>query len=380
MREVSIVGVGIHKFGRFGEKPFTEIGVEAALMALKDANMAWGKIQAAFCSRVNLPSTTGLRVLTQLGRTGIPIVDVEAACAAGGAALRQAHMLVASGFCDYAMAIGVEKMPRGFIDPEMLYDKWQVHVGLSQIPMYWAMRAQRHMYEYGTTVEQMGMVAVKNHKNSVHNPYAMYQRAFTLEEVLNSAMVCDPIRLLMICAPDEGAAAVIVCPSQEAHKWSSKPIKIAACVHKIALYPHTSAPAYTGSAKVVSPFITEYAANAAYEEAGLGPEDLDVVELQDTEAHNEIEATEYLGLCSEGGGGALVESGATEIGGRIPVNPSGGLISKGEPIGASHLGQVFEIVTQLRGQAGERQVDGAKVGLCHVLGAGGNCAITILKR
>ncbi len=210
MREVSIVGIGIHKFGRFDDKPYTQMGLEAVKMALLDANMKWKDIQIAFCSRMYLPATSGARILTQLGRTGISICDVEAACAAGGIGLRHGYLAIASGACDTALVLGVEKMPRGFLDPEAIYDRWQVHMGLSQNPMWWALRARRHMEEYGTTERQIAKVAFKNHKNSVNNPYAMYQKEFTLEEVMNSRLVCDPFKLLEICAPCEGAAAVSI--------------------------------------------------------------------------------------------------------------------------------------------------------------------------
>ena len=380
MKEVSIIGVGMHPFGRFDDKPYTQIGLEAAIAALKDANIEWRQVQAAFCSRMYLPATTGIRVLTQLGRTGIPIADVEAACASGGVALRQAFTAIVSGIYDVVLALGVEKMPRGFMDPAAIYDEWQILTGLSQNPMYWALRARRHMETYGTTEEQIAKVAVKNHKNSVHNPYAMYRKEFTLEEILSSTVVCDPLRLLAMCAPNEGAAAAIVCPKDIAHKFNSKPVTVATCQHKVALYPHFSVPYFQLSAKITEPPVTTLTANAAYEAAGVGPKDLDVLELQDTEAFCEIEAYEELGLCQEGEGGRLIDEGVTEMGGKIPVNASGGLISKGEPVGASHLGQIAELVWQLRGEAGPRQIADAKVALAHVLGAGGNCAVTILKR
>jgi acetyl-CoA acetyltransferase len=380
MREVAIIGVGMHRFGRFEDKSYTDIGLEAVLMALQDAAMQWKDIQAAFCSCMYLPPTTGIRILTQLGRTGIPIADVEAACASGGVALRQAYLAVASEMCDFALALGVEKMPRGFLAPEAIYERWQILMGLSVNPMYWAMSARRHMEDYGTTIEQIARVAVKNHRNSVHNPYAMYQKEFTLEEVLHSRLVCDPIRLLMICAPDEGAAAAVLCPREKAHRFSSKPVTIAACVHKVALYPWFRAPAVNVTARVRHPHVTTLTAQEAYQVAGVGPEDIGVIELQDTDAFCELESYEHLGLCPEGEGGRLIDEGVTEIGGKIPVNPSGGLICKGEPVGASHLGQICELVWQLRGEAGKRQVNHPKIGLAHVLGAGGNCAVTILKR
>lgn len=380
MREVSVVGIGIHKFGRFDDKTYEDIGLEAAKMALTDSGINWKDIQLAFYSRMYLPATSGVRTLTQLGRTGISIVDVEAACASAGAALKQAYLAIASGACDNALVLGVEKMPRGFMDPAQLYEDWQIKMGLSQNPMYWAMSARRHMEDYGTTIEQIAKVAVKNHKNSIYNPNAMYQKEFTLEEILNSRIVNDPVRLLMICAPNEGAAAAVLCASEIAHNYTTIPVNLAACIHRVALYNDWRVPARSMSARVENPHVSELTSREAYEVAAIGPEDLDVAEVQDTDAFMELETYEHLGLCKKGEGGRLIDEGVVEIGGKIPVNTSGGLISKGEPIGASHLGQIYHVVQQLRGELGPTQVPNAKVGLAQVTGAGGNCAVTILKR
>lgn len=380
MKEVAIIGIGIHKFGRFENKSYLELGQEAAQMVLRDADLEWKDVQIAYLSKMYLPATSGARILKPLGATGIPICDIEAACASGGIALSQAILGIQSGAFDIVMVLGTEKMPRGFMDPSMIYEKWQIQMGMDTNPSYWAMRALRHMYEYGTTELQIAKIAYKNHKNSLHNPYAMYQKEFTIEEIINSDLVCDPIRLLEICAPNEGAAAVVLCPKDRAARYTSKPITIAACVPTNAYYSADfRAPLDSLSAKATNPGPTEVAGKKAYEQAGIGPTDINCFEVQDTDAFCEIEIYEQLGLCKVGEGGRLIDEGVTEIGGKYPVNMSGGLISKGEPIGASHLGQIFEIVMQLRGEAGKRQVPRAKVGLAHVLGAGNNCAITILK-
>jgi acetyl-CoA acetyltransferase len=214
----------------------------------------------------------------------------------------------------------------------------------------------------------------------VNNPYAMYQKAFTIEEILGSALVCDPIHLLEICAPNEGAAAIVLCSPKNAARYTAHPITIAASVPVNAYYSADfRAPLDSLSAKTTNPGPTEVAGKQAYEQAGIGPAEVNCFEVQDTDAFCEIEIYEQLGLCPFGEAGRLVDEGVTEIGGKYPVNMSGGLISKGEPIGASHLGQIVEIVWQLQGRAGKRQVAGAKVGLAHVLGAGNNCAVTILK-
>jgi acetyl-CoA acetyltransferase len=381
MKEVAIIGVGIHKFGRFENKSFLALGQEAAQMALQDAHLRWKDVQMAYLSKMYLPATSGARILKPLGATGIPICDIEAACASGGIALSQAILGIQSGAFDLAMVLGAEKMPRGFMDPSMIYEKWQIQMGMDTNPSYWAMRARRHMFEHGTTESQIAKVAYKNHKNSVHNPYAMYQKEFTMGEILNSPLVCDPIHLLEVCAPNEGAAAAILCPKDRAAKYTTHPITIASCVPTNAYYSADfRAPLDSLSARVNNPGPTEVAAKKAYEQAGIGPEDIDCFEVQDTDAFCEIEIYEQLRLCKIGEGGRLIDEGITAIGGRHPVNMSGGLISKGEPVGASHLGQIFEIVVQLRGKAGKRQVVNAQVGLAHVLGAGNNCAVTILKK
>ncbi|HTK36542.1 MAG TPA: thiolase family protein [Caulobacteraceae bacterium] len=379
MSDVYILGAGIHPFGRF-DKSYEAIGSEAAGDALRDAGVAWRDIQAAYLSRMYLPATSGARILRRLGGTDIPIVDIEAACASGGAALRQAVLAIRSGEVDLALVCGVEKMPRGFMDPSMIYAPWQIELGMSMNPSYWSMRAMRHMHEFGTTELQIAKVAYKNHRNSVHNPNAMYRKPFSIEEILASPMVCDPIRLLEICAPNDGAAAVVVASEKKARELGAREIRIAAVSHTIARYSADfRCPADSMSATANNPGPTEVTAHQAFAQAGMSPTDIDCFEVQDTDAFCEVEIYEELGLCPLGEAGRLIDEGATEIGGRFPVNMSGGLISKGEPVGASHLGQVVELVSQLRGQSGPRQVEGARVGLAHVLGAGGNCAVTILQ-
>lgn len=382
MFDVFIVGVGMVPFGRI-DKSYEEIGAEAAAGALADAGLEWRQMQAAYMSRMYLPATSGARVLRRLGSTDISVIDTEAACASGGAALVQGMLAVRAGAADLVMVAGCEKMPRGFMDPSMIYSPWQIEMGMSQNPAYWSMRARRHMYDHGTTELQIAKVAYKNHRNSVHNPYAMYRKEFGLDEIANSPLVCDPIRRLEICAPNDGAAAVVIASARKVAELGlgANAVKISACVHTIARYSSDfRCPAESMSAKIENAGPTEVAAQRAYEQAGLGPKDINCFEVQDTDAFCEIEIYEHLGVCKTGEGGSLIDSGHTEIGGAQPVNMSGGLISKGEPVGASHLGQIVELAWQLRGTAGARQVEGAKVALGHVLGAGGNCAITILQR
>jgi acetyl-CoA acetyltransferase len=380
--DVVVAGAGMHPFGRFDGVTPSEMAQQAVANALRDADFEWRDIEAAYVASMYLPATSGPRILKPLGATGIPICDVEAACASGGVALRQAILGIRAGAFDTALVLGVEKMPRGFMDPSMIFEPWQIEMGMTVNPSYWAMRARRHMHEFGTTEEQIAKVAVKNHRNSEHNEYAMYRRVFTLKEILASPLVCDPIRLLEICAPNEGAAAVVLTKSEAKAPKDRRAVRVLSSVHVLSEYSADwRAPMTSLSATMTDPVPpTSRAARLAYDEAGVGPEDVDCFEVQDTDAFSELEAYEHLGLCARGEGGRLVDEGVTEMGGRSPANASGGLISKGEPVGASHIGQVVELVTQIRGESGARQVANAQIGLAHVLGAAGNCAITVLAQ
>jgi acetyl-CoA acetyltransferase len=379
MREVCIIGVGIHRFGRFPDKTFIDLGAKATLEALRDAKIGWEKIQAAYCGSVYSGSGAGSNMLAEVGLSGIPIMGVEAACAAGGVALKMGYQAIARGEYDMVLAVGFEKMPRGFIVSPR-FQEWERQMGLGVNPIWMALAAQRHMAEYGTTVDQLVKVSVKSHQNGALNPNAMYQKALGYDEILHSPMVCDPLHLLMLCAPNEGAAAAILCSKDKANQYANKPVTITACELRSALHvsDRNLGVHYAGSVR--RPTVIERVSQAAYEAAGIGPQDLSLVELQDTDVASEIIYSEELGLCKQGEGGRLIDEGATEINGRIPINVSGGLLSKGEPVGASALGQIHEIVLQLRGEAGPRQVSKAKTGLSHVYGGGGYSCVTILKR
>jgi acetyl-CoA acetyltransferase len=379
MREVCIIGAGIHRFGRFPDKTFIDLGAQATLDALKDAKIGWEKIQAAYCGSVYSGSGAGSNMLAEVGLSGIPIMGVEAACAAGGVALKMGYQAIAHGEYDIVLAVGFEKMPRGFIVSPRFQD-WERQMGLGVNPIWMALAAQRHMTEYGTTVDHLVKVSVKSHQNGALNPNAMYQKALGYDEILHSPMVCDPLHLLMLCAPNEGAAAAILCSKDKVGQFTNKPVTIAACELRSALHVSDRNLGVHYAGRVRKPTVIERVSQAAYEAAGIGPQDLSLVELQDTDVASEIIYSEELGLCKEGEGGRLIDEGATEINGRIPINVSGGLLSKGEPVGASALGQIHEIVLQLRGEAGPRQVNKAKTGLSHVYGGGGYSCVTILKR
>ena len=372
MSEVRITGVGLHPFGRFGELTGTAMGVTAVRAALSEAGIGAGDVQAAFCGTAYGGVAAGHRVLSALAGTGIPIYDVEAGCASGGAALQLGAASIVSGQYDRVLVFGIEKMPKGIIRSSF-FAPWQEAAGLSPAPAFFALRAQRLLADTGLTVEHLAQVVVKNRRHGVANPDAMFQKAVTAEEVLASRMICPPLTLFMLCSPNEGAAAVIL-------ERSGAGIRLAG----ISLRSHLpgsvlgeDSPLSGIDDTAIDP-PTRLAAQDAYAQAGLGPDDLDVVECQDTDAARELLAWAELGLCPAGGQAAVLAQGDADVGGRLPVNPSGGLLSKGEPLGASALGQVVELVRQLRGAAGGRQVDGARVALAHVIGRGANPCVTVL--
>ncbi|MHB1342830.1 MAG: thiolase family protein [Thermoleophilia bacterium] len=385
MRDVMVLGVGVHPFGRFDEKSFEDIGQHAVKEALRDAgDMPWTDVRSSFCGTMHGGTGAGHRVLARVGMTGIPIVNVETGCASGSTAFTLAYQQVAAGLCDVAIALGVEKMPRGFMRMTS-YPQWQVLSGLALNPLEFSLRASRHMAEYGTTEAQLAKVSVKSHKNGALNPYAMYQKEMSFEAIMGSKMVCHPLRLYEFAAPGEGAAAAILCSEAVARRYGGdRAVKVGAALVGVAQYGTSRCGGGIGgmgqSSRIHNEEVATKLSREAYEIAGIGPEDLDLVEVQDTDSSSEIILYEQLGLCLIGEGGRMIDEGRTEIGGDIPVNPSGGLLSCSEPTGASALRQVAELVWHLRGEAGRRQVHGAKVGLAQASGAGGNCSIIILKK
>ena len=378
-RPVYITGVGIHPFGRFDGKSVGDIGQVAVRMALKEAGKERGGFQAAYCGTVYSGVAAGHKVLTSLGLTGMPIMNIEAGCASGGAALGLAAGAIASGRYDSVLVFGMEKMPKGIIRSSF-FEPWREQGGLAVTPAYFALRAQRLMRDSGVTPQHLAQVSVKNHKNGVHNPYAMFRKEFTVEGVLASPMVCDPLRLYMLCSPNEGAAAIVL--SATPPEDGGPRVRIAAATLRSHL-PGNVLGEHTPLSGIIDddiPSPTELAAQEAYAAAGCGPQDLDVVELQDTDSARELLSYEELGLCPKGSSGEWIAAGRTEMTGALPVNPSGGLLSKGEPLGASGLGQVVELYWQLRAQAGARQVANAKTALAHTVGRGANASVVILTR
>ena len=375
MREVAVAGVGMCKFGRYPDRDYRDIGLEAVLNALKDADFEWRDIQAIFCANAYSGMGVGHNIAAEIGKTGIPIVNVENACSGGGSAFRLCYQSVAAGLYDICLAIGVEKILGGLLDDT----SWPEHertMGFNVQPANYALEIQRHMEEYGSTIKQIAMVTVKNRRNGVLNPYAGFQKEVTPEEVLNSRMIASPLRLLMCCANGDGASAAILC-SADLFKSKARKVIVAASVLTSETYGNVKG---AGSIKIHNPDRTEIAAKQAYEMSGYGPEDMDLVEVYDTMASAELMSAEKLGLCKKGQYGPLLAEGVFDLGGKLPTNTSGGLMSRRHPLSATGLAQIAEIVWQLKGEAGPRQIADAKIGMAHCLGTPGNCSITILKR
>jgi acetyl-CoA acetyltransferase len=372
MTGVRILSTAIHPFGRH-DLSAIDMGARAVHEALTTAGDG-GRFDAAFCGTAYGGVAAGHRVLAQLGRTGGPIIDVEAGCASGAAALSLAAAAIQAGQYRRVLIFGIEKMPKGIIRSSF-FDPWREQLGLASTPAYFALRAQRLMVDSGVTKDHLARVVVKNRANGVHNDAAMFRKPVAVDEVLASRVVCEPLHLFMLCSPNEGAAAVVL-------DGSTGGVQLRACALRSHLPGHVlnegSPLSGLPDARPTPP--TALAVADAYAIAGLGPDDLDLVEVQDTDAARELLAYEELGLCPSGAAGELLDSGATQPDGRIPVNVSGGLLSKGEPLGASALGQVVEVTRQLEGLAGPRQVTGARVGLTQTVGRGANASVCILTR
>ena len=376
MSRVIVAGVGIHPFGRFDGLTNTDMGVHAVRAALREAGEP--RIDAAFCGTAYGGVASGHKVLGALARTGIPIVDIEAGCASGGAALQLAAGAIRAGQYECALVFGVEKMPKGIIRSSF-FEPWREEAGLAATPAYFALRAQRLLRESDLTKEHLVQVVVKNRRHGVHNPNAMFRKEVDAEAVLKSRLVCEPLHLWMLCSPNEGAAAVVLRRATDADRDAVTLASARLRSHLPGSVLGEATPLSGIDDTDITPPST-LAARDAYEEAGVGPDDIDVVECQDTDAARELLAYQELDLCAPGEQAALLASGATALGGARPVNPSGGLLSKGEPLGASALGQVVELVHQLRGEAGPRQVEGARVGLAHTVGRGANACCVVVTR
>jgi acetyl-CoA acetyltransferase len=374
MREVVVLGAGLHRYGVFPDKSFVDLGVAAIRGALQDAGCQWPDIDAVYCGSARLGMSAGHHVCRQMGPTGLAITNVENASASGSSAFREACLAVAAGAHDVVLALGVDKLvepPGRFLQttPEGQEQRRQ------KLPVHaFADLAHHYMATYGVTREHLAQVSVKSHANASLNPYAHFQTAVTLAEVQQARLVVEPFTVLHCCPWDEGAAAVIVCAGSVAARFTSRtcPTVVASVLQ--------SAHHADGDTILFAARLTAATARTAYERAGCGPEALRLIELHDAFSIEELVYYEALGLASVGDGARLLVDGHTARTGRIPVNSSGGLISMGHPLGPTGLGQIAEILWQMRRGAGARQIPHpVTLALAHMLGAGGVCSIHILR-
>jgi benzoylsuccinyl-CoA thiolase BbsB subunit len=376
MTLASIVAVGMAKFGRYPDRPLTEVGVEAVLSALADCPFTPNAINAAYVGTQRGGSMIGQRILQQAAVLGIPIVNVENACSSSATALHQAAIAINAGVYDVVLVIGCDKLSGDKGTLSRHPDDYEGMLG-NNPPATYAMRACRYMHDYNVRIRDIAGVTVKNRKNAVYNGYALFREQVTLEQVLGSLPVADPLTLLQCCARSDGAAAVVLANKHTARKIRKKVVNLLSSVLVSGMYK-------PGFRDMTSPEITVRAAKQAYESAGLGPEDIDLAEVHDAFSIAEILYYEALGFCRVGEGVRFLNEGRPFIGGKLPVNASGGLLAKGHPPGATGIAQVVEAVWQLRGQAGARQVENARVALTHCTGGGvtgldhGACAIQVL--
>jgi len=375
MRDVVVVGAGLHRYGVFPEKNAIELGTVAIHRALDDAGCQWTDIEAVYCGTVRLGMSAGHNICRHMGTTGLAITNVENASASGSSAFREAYLAVAAGEHDVILALGVDKLvepPAKFLQE----DAAGKSSSTLKLPVHsFAELAQYYMQTYGIAREHLAQVAVKSHYNASLNPYAHFQRAITLEEVQHARLVADPFTVMHCCPWDEGAAAVVVCEREVAGRFTSQlcPTIVASVVrstHTADMHP------------LLFPVrLTAATARLAYERSGSGPKDLQLIELHDAFTIEKLVYYEALGLVPEGEGVTLLHDESTALTGRIPVNSSGGLISMGHPLGPTGLGQIAEILWQMRRVAGPRQIpQDVHVALAHMVGAGGVCVIHILRQ
>ena len=377
-REVVVLGIGLHPFGRYPEKGLTQLGREAVAEALEDASVGWGKIQVAYFGHVYYHGMSlGEVSLRGLGLTGIPIVNVENACSSGSTAFWQAYWGIATGIYDLALAFGAEKVPRGPVTVTA-DDNPERFIGADHMMAGYALRTRRYMEEYGAPIEAIAQVSVKAHRNAVLNPYAQYKKAFTLAQVLESRPIADPLTLYQCCPTSEGASAAVLCARDSIKNYArdnSRCVTIAAATLTTGTYSSRGS-----DHPALNPHRGRDAARQAYEMSGLGPEDIDIVQVHDAATIGEIQHLEALDIVPGGEGWVATREGRTQIAGDIPTNTDGGLLAMGHPFGASGIRMIHEIVTQLRGEAGARQVKDPKVGLAHCSGAGDVTTIHILTK
>lgn len=392
-RKVYVVGVGMTKFekpGRRDDFDYPQMAKEAATKALGDAGLQYSHIEQAVVGYVYGDSTCGQRAVYQLGMTGIPVYNVNNACSTGSSALFLAKQLVEGGTSDCVMALGFEKMERGslgskYMDRTNPMDKHVVvlqdRYGISASPItpqMFGSAAREHMELYGTKPEHLAKIAWKNHHHSVNNPYSQFTTDYSLEQIINSPMISDPLTKLQCCPTSDGSACAIVCSEDFVRRRGLQ----RQAVEIVGMEMSTDFPSTfqeNSCMKMVGYDMTKSASKKLFQKAGCKPSDVDVVELHDCFSANELITYEALGLCGEGKAGEMVDRGDNTYGGKYVINPSGGLISKGHPLGATGLAQCSELCWQLRGQAGKRQLSGARLALQHNLGLGGACVVTLYQ-
>jgi acetyl-CoA acetyltransferase len=379
MSDVYVMGIDMIKFGRFPDKSVPQLGAEAAQLAMKDAGLKIQDMQALYSGNLlQAAAMVGQRILQEIGQTGIAVTNSANACATGATAFREGWTAIKAGLYDLVLVVGVEQMGKagllggggggGGIPKEGL-------LGSGLMPAVFAEAGMEHARKHGTTFEQFAKVSVKNHEHSVKNPKSMYRKETPLEMVMGAEMIAYPNTKLMCSVNVDGAAAAVLASEKKAKELGlGRAVRVKASV--LTSDPYTDR-------DLVMPDVntcTRRAAQQAYEMAGVGPEDIDLVELHDCFATAEILHYENLGLCGEGEAGKLIDEGQTAHGGRVPVNVSGGLLSKGHPLGATGVANIYEVSTHLRGEAGDRQVEGAKLGLTHVIGLGSACGVHVLEK
>jgi acetyl-CoA acetyltransferase len=382
--DVAIIGIGIHPFGRHDGVSAMDMGVHAARQALRDAGIDWRDLQFATGGSMSGMQGTEAAPDTMVGRlglSGLPFVNVMNGCATAGTALATACNAIEAGLTDNALVVGFDKHPRGAFDPDpsiLGLGQWYGDVGMMLTTQFFAMKINRYMHDFGITESTLAKVAAKNFRNGALNPNAWRQKPISEEEILSSRLLNYPLTQFMFCSPDEGAAALVVCRADQAARYTDRPVYVRGISLRTRQF---------GSFEVMAPWLpierghapTVDAARACFEMAGIGPSEVQVAQVQDSESGAEIMHMAENGFCADGEQERMIQDGETEIGGRLPINTDGGLIANGEPIGASGLRQVHEICLQLRGDAGARQVPGSpRVGYTQVYGAPGVGACTLL--
>ncbi|MGI5217814.1 thiolase family protein [Nocardia sp. CA-290969] len=377
--DVAIIGVGLHPFGRFEGKTAMQMGADAIRAALGDAGLEWKDIQFAVGGSWEVANPDA--IVSLMGLTGLPFVNVFNACATAASATEACADAIRLGKYDIGIAIGMDKHPRGAftVDPTLVgMPKWYGENGQYLTTQFFGMKANRYLHDHGISRRTLAKVAAKNYRNGVLNPNAFRRKPIAEDDILAAPMLNYPLTHYMFCAPDEGAAAVIMCRADLAHRFTGTPVYVRAVEIRTRKYgAYEVNTTYAPVQEEVAPSV--YAARAAFESAGIAPTDIDIAQLQDTDAGAEVIHMAETGLCAHGEQEKLISEGATEISGSIPVNTDGGLIANGEPIGASGLRQLHELVLQLRGTAGERQVPNSpKAGFALLYGAPGTAGATIV--